>query len=116
MAKYHRYLMQLRLLMWKQMVLRRNRWIMSTLELLLPIALVVIILKSSEDFVSAKGSEHMNATIYPTTSESEIVKSINFFRCVVYTPNDSVLHDLMSEYKTFFEGKINLDCLLFLTL
>jgi hypothetical protein len=103
---------KLRILMWKQMLLRKNRWILSLIELLLPILIVWSLSKNAEDFIKAKGSAIKNATVYPPFTVKDVVRTRNSFKCIVYAPNKPPLKDLMNQYRKFFEGKTNLVALM----
>lgn len=96
-------LRKFRLMLWKNILVRRRHWILTLFEFLLPVLLFVLLVFIRTQTGGTLGTEYItDATIYDPDPERYIVGQINFHK-IAYTPNNSFTYELMEKVKSKLE-------------
>lgn len=89
-------LRQFRLLTWKNFKLRRYRWFITSIELILPIVIVFALLKTLSRVYNPKYAER-NATIPVVYNKEDFLTAGISYWDIIYTPSNKFTDNLMKQ-------------------
>ncbi|XP_069681460.1 phospholipid-transporting ATPase ABCA3-like [Periplaneta americana] len=85
------------LVMWKNFLLRKRHWIVTTFEILIPLALFILaaVIRSLS---SSALSEEVPERYYPRVDQSELINYISYYSDmeILYAPNNTIASALMN--------------------
>lgn len=90
---------KLQLLSWKYLHLRKYHWIMSLMEICLPILLVYLIIKLGQQFIDFQLTREP-VTIVPEYSQTRLLKTLQNYDIVYYTPLTNITEKIMHEFSS----------------
>lgn len=88
---------KLQLLSWKYLHLRKYHWIMSLMEICLPILLVYLIIKLGQQFIDFQLTREP-VIIFPENTQKKLLTTLHNYDVVYYTPLTNLTERIMHEF------------------
>jgi hypothetical protein len=95
------------LIVWKNLLLRKRHWIVTSFEIVIPVVLFILIAVIRSQLKSPDVVVNVSANYFPIQEENEVTSYISYFckNTVLYAPNNSFANCIMGNVTsngTFF--------------